>query len=59
MGMVNQFKRFIPDFATMASPLYELLNKNEHFEMTSTRREAVENLKNALELWCLQVRKLN
>ena len=49
MGLLNQFKRFIPKFAIIANPLYELLRKNEKFIITEKRRLAIETLKAAID----------
>ena len=45
LGMVGYFRHFIKDFALVAAPLYELLQKSEPFTMTETRIEAINQLK--------------
>lgn len=48
LGLVQWFRRFIPNLAEKARPLYELLNKKTKFEMTENRVEAFINLKKCI-----------
>lgn len=48
LGLVNYYRRFIPDLAKTAAPLTELLKKENPFIWSSTQETAFKNLKNAL-----------
>jgi len=48
MGLVQWFRRFIPNLANIARPLYELLKKEVSFEMTDERIAALEKLRECL-----------
>ena len=44
LGFVNYFRRFIPQFSVIASPLYSLLQKDKVYEWTPECDEAFRNL---------------
>ena len=48
LGCVGYYRRFIADYARMATPLTELLKKKEEYVWTDRRQEAFELLKAAL-----------
>lgn len=48
IGMVNFFRKYIPDFARIAAPLNQLRKKNERFCWTAHQQEAFDTLKRAL-----------
>ena len=48
LGCVNYFRRFIPNFAKIATPLNKLLQKNQKFEWTDDCQHAVDTLKDRL-----------
>jgi hypothetical protein len=48
LGLANYCARFIPNFATMTSPLRELTRKNVTWEWTPRHAEALKNLKESL-----------
>ncbi|EZG42965.1 putative enzymatic polyprotein, partial [Gregarina niphandrodes] len=48
LGMVGYFRNFIKDFANIAGPLYELLQKEVTFKMTDERISAFHLLQKAL-----------
>jgi hypothetical protein len=47
-GMVNYYRRFIPDCSRIASPLYQLLKKGAKFEWTERQENAFQYLKSKL-----------
>ena len=48
LGLANYYRRFIDGFASIASPLYQMLKKGVAFEWSQSRTIAFENLKAAL-----------
>ena len=48
LGVINYYRRFIKDLATIASPLYSLLSKGVRFKWESNHSNAVKKLKEAL-----------
>ncbi|EZG42692.1 putative retrotransposon, Ty3-gypsy subclass protein, partial [Gregarina niphandrodes] len=48
LGMVGYFRSFIQGFAEIAGPLYELLQKDTTFKMTTERLNAFHQLQKAL-----------
>jgi len=46
LGLVQWFRRFVPDLAKTAAPLYELLKNKVPFDLTNERITAFEALKN-------------
>ena len=48
IGMVNNFRIFVRNFATIAEPLYNLLRKNVRFQWTQSQTQAVNILKERL-----------
>ncbi|EZG43107.1 putative reverse-transcriptase-like protein [Gregarina niphandrodes] len=48
LGMVGYFRNFIKDFAKIAGPLYELLQKDVPFKMTDERIASFQELQKAL-----------
>ena len=48
LGMVGQFRRFIPKFSKIAEPLNRLLKDNAEFVWESEQQQAFDNLKNAI-----------
>ncbi|KAK3105624.1 hypothetical protein FSP39_002098 [Pinctada imbricata] len=48
LGMANYYRRFIPNFAKIASPLYDLLKKDKAFQWTDECQQSFEKLKSAL-----------
>ncbi|XP_036348039.1 uncharacterized protein K02A2.6-like [Rhagoletis pomonella] len=49
LGVVNFYRKFIPNMSTIASPLYELLKNNKKFVWTPECSNAISNLKEALK----------
>ena len=49
LGMVNYYRRFIPDMATLAHPLNGLLAENIQWEWTKQCQEAFLKLKRILQ----------
>ena len=54
LGLVNYYRSFIPDCATLQLPLNALLLKDHSFEWTSACQEAFEALKLALSTCCVR-----
>lgn len=55
LGLANYYRRFIPGFARIALPLYELTKKHQIFEWSGLAQAAFTRLKQALsEAPCLQ-----
>lgn len=48
LGMINFYRRFIPNIATLSKPIVELLKKDVKFEWTDKHRNSFEALKNAV-----------
>lgn len=48
IGMFNWFRKFIPNFSAIISPLARLLKKNQHFKWTSDQQNAFDHLKQLL-----------
>ena len=48
LGLANFYRRFVPHFANIASPLITLTSKATPFTWESKHEEAFMNLKNAL-----------
>lgn len=48
LGFTSYYRRFIPEYAHKAKPLYDLLKKDAKLEMTDDRRKAMDALKQAL-----------
>ena len=48
LGLVNFYRRFVPNFADMAAPLTDLTGKNIKFKWESKHQHAFETLKKAL-----------
>ncbi len=48
LGFCNYYRRYIPDFATLAMPLYKLTNKNIPFKWTEQCEENFEKLKQSI-----------
>jgi hypothetical protein len=44
LGLASYFRRFIPDFAAVASPLYRLLKKNASWNWSETQEAAKQKL---------------
>lgn len=48
LGMASWYRRFIPNFSTLAAPLTELTKKKARWKWEETEKEAFEHLKAAL-----------
>ena len=48
LGLCSYYRRFIKDFAKIASPLYKLLKKDAKFEWTANQEDAFLKLKDLL-----------
>ena len=48
LGLANYFRKFIPDYARIASPLYELTKKQVPFQEGEETRQAFEQVKKLL-----------
>ncbi|KAK3100025.1 hypothetical protein FSP39_013636 [Pinctada imbricata] len=48
LGMANYYRRFIPNFAKIAAPLYDLLKKDKPFKWSDPCQESFDKLKSAL-----------
>ena len=48
IGMSSYYRRFVPNFSTIAAPLTELTRKNTKFVWTQKHQEAFEKLKTSL-----------
>ena len=48
LGLANYYRRFIKNFASIASPLTALLRKNAKFQWTVECQNAFDTLKQAL-----------
>lgn len=45
LGVASWYRRFVPDFASIAQPLTTLLKKGKHWKWTETQQTAFETLK--------------
>ena len=48
LGLANCYRRFVPNFSKIASPLHRLLQKESKFEWTDPCQSAFDTLKEAL-----------
>ncbi|XP_045124905.1 uncharacterized protein LOC123512544 [Portunus trituberculatus] len=48
LGLCTYYRRFVPDFATVAAPLHRLTRKGAHFQWDEACQAAFEGLKKAL-----------
>ena len=48
LGLCSYYRRFVKDFATIASPLHTLSGKNQNFNWTESCEESFSQLKRAL-----------
>lgn len=48
LGVANYYRKFVPNFSSLASPISDLIKKGKKFEMTEEAFEAISNLKHAL-----------
>ena len=48
LGLVNYYRRFIPNFSTVAKPMNRLLQKNQAFEWGDDQQTAFESLQQSL-----------
>src|SRR5262249_30324241 len=48
LGAMNFWRKFIPNFSSIARPLHNLTCKDTHFEWTSQCQEAFDRLKNTI-----------
>ena len=48
LGMANYNCKYIPDYATISTPLRELTKKNAHFQWQAEHQQAFQKLKNAI-----------
>ena len=48
LGLSTYYRRFIPNFASIARPLYQLMEKDCKFNWTDNCEAAFQNLKHAL-----------
>ncbi len=48
MGLLNWFRKFIPNFSTLAHPLNKLLKGSISFEWTDVQQQALDQIKNHL-----------
>lgn len=48
MGLVSYFRKYIKNFAALATPLTNLLKKNQIFQFNEDEREAFNTLKHRL-----------
>src|SRR5204863_1063362 len=48
IGLCNYYRRFVKDFAKIATPLHDLLKGDHTFDWTSDCQSAFDKLKNAL-----------
>jgi hypothetical protein len=50
LGMMGYYRKFIPRFSKIASPLHALLKKDANFEWTADQENAFQNLKGKLTM---------
>ena len=48
LGLCSYYRRFVPDFASIASPLHKLTNRNIEFQWTDTCQRSFDGLRHAL-----------
>jgi hypothetical protein len=48
VGLANYYRRFIPDFAHIVRPLYDLIPKNQKFKWDDVHNNVFENIKEKL-----------
>ena len=48
LGLFNWFRKFIPNYSAVASPLYYLLKKNVPFKWTQEHEKSFQELKDLL-----------
>ena len=48
LGKINFVRRFIPDFAEIVKSIQEMINKDSNFKWTKERKEAFDNIKEAI-----------
>lgn len=48
LGLVSYFRKFIPQYAIMAKPLYDLIKKNSEFKLDDKKIELIDSLKNVI-----------
>ena len=48
LGLCTYYRRFVPGFATIASPLHELTKKNQPFKWSTQQEAAFQKLKSLL-----------
>lgn len=48
LGLASYFRKFVKNFAQIAAPLFQLINKGSRFEWTEEHSQAFECLKSAL-----------
>ena len=46
LGLMSYYRRFIPGFSGLASPLHKLLNREAKYERTNEQEHAIRGLKN-------------
>ena len=48
LGLASYYRKFVPGFSAVATPLTSLLHKDKHFQWTSSEQEAFNTLKKKL-----------
>uniref|UniRef100_A0A158P4I7 RNA-directed DNA polymerase n=1 Tax=Tetranychus urticae TaxID=32264 RepID=A0A158P4I7_TETUR len=48
LGCYNYFSRYIPNYSTLAAPLYRLISKEKRFRIMPEDKKALDTLKNSL-----------
>uniref|UniRef100_A0A158P5H3 RNA-directed DNA polymerase n=1 Tax=Tetranychus urticae TaxID=32264 RepID=A0A158P5H3_TETUR len=48
LGCYNYFSRYIPNFSTLAAPLYRLISKEKRFRILPEDKQALDTLKDSL-----------
>ena len=49
LGIINYYAKFVPNLAKIASPLYNLLQKNRKFKWGSNEDDALKQIKNIIK----------